>query len=237
MCILLVTSANSQVTTYYNAKGKVVKLLEKADSYTVVGNDSIKESRILEQKYSKSGQILSESRYLLKDSKVKIPDGLNKEWYENGQLHLEVSYNMNKLNGKLMSYSINGKMIRNEEYENDIFLFDGKRLNSAISNSIFEQVEQMPTFIGGAKALNNYIYGSLKYPEKSKKNGIEGTILVRFVINEVGDVAYVHIIRGLDSYCNDEAVRIVKKMPRWTPGKQNGFIVSTFEMLQIHFSL
>lgn len=235
--LFLVVSANGQVTTYFSAKGKVVKVLDKADYYTVVQADVTKENRTLELKYSKLGLILSESRYFLQNDNVRLLDGLNKEWYDNGQLHLEASYDMNKLNGKLKSYSVDGKVIRDEEYKNDRFLFDEKSLNGDRNNMIFDVVQKMPTFTGGDVALKNFISSNLKYPEVSKKKGIKGTVFVRFVINKTGDVVYVHIVKELDSFCNDEAVRIVKALPRWTPGMQNGFIVPTFCILQIHFGV
>lgn len=82
--------------------------------------------------------------------------------------------------------------------------------------------DQMPQFPGGDEALLDFIKENLKYPRASFEAGIEGRVTIRFVISKEGSVTDVMVIRGLDSLCDKEAVRVVKMMPTWIPGRING---------------
>jgi TonB family protein len=98
-------------------------------------------------------------------------------------------------------------------------------------------VEQMPQYPGGEEALMKFIHDNLKYPEASFKAGVEGRVTIRFVVNLEGAVTDVKVIRGLDSLCNNEAVRVVKMMPTWTPGKIGDRVVPIYYTLPIVFKL
>lgn len=98
-------------------------------------------------------------------------------------------------------------------------------------------VEQMPQFPGGDEALLKFIKDNLKYPMLAAEKGIEGRVTVRFVINGEGAVTDVTVIRGLDSLCDMEAVRVVKMMQTWIPGMQSGKNVSVYYTLPIVYKL
>ncbi len=98
-------------------------------------------------------------------------------------------------------------------------------------------VEQMPSFKGGEAEMLKFISNNMKYPASAKENGIQGRVTVRFVITSAGKITDVQIIRGIDPACDKEAIRIVKSMPDWEPGKQNGKAVSVYYTLPIKFSL
>lgn len=95
--------------------------------------------------------------------------------------------------------------------------------------------EVFPLFPGGQKALNKYIAEHLKYPEISAKNHIEGTVNVHFVVTKVGNIEKVTVMNNLDKYCDAEAVRLVKGMPQWIPGKRNGKAVDMFRVIPVKF--
>ncbi len=97
--------------------------------------------------------------------------------------------------------------------------------------------EQMPQFPGGDEGLLNFIKNNLKYPVASAKAGVEGRVTVRFVVGIDGTVSDVIVMRGLDSLCNQEAVRVVKLMPVWTPGKYAGKKVPIYYTLPIVYKL
>lgn len=97
--------------------------------------------------------------------------------------------------------------------------------------------EQMPQFPGGNKGLLNFIKNNLKYPAASAKAGVEGRVTVRFVVGIDGTVGDVIVMRGLDSLCNQEAVRVVKLMPVWTPGKYAGKTVPIYYTLPFVYKL
>jgi periplasmic protein TonB len=101
----------------------------------------------------------------------------------------------------------------------------------------YEVVEQMPSFPGGESELLAYIGKNLKYPVIAQENGIQGTVIVRFVVSKTGSVDKVEVLRSLDSACDREAIRVVRTLPNWIPGKQNGANVAVYYTLPIKYKL
>lgn len=101
----------------------------------------------------------------------------------------------------------------------------------------FTSVEQMPQFPGGDQELMRYIASNLKYPTIAAENGIEGRVVLRFVVNKDGVVSDAQVLRSLDPSCDKEAIRVVKSMPKWVPGKQNGRNVPVYYTLPVLFKL
>ena len=97
--------------------------------------------------------------------------------------------------------------------------------------------EEMPEFPGGERALVNYLAVNVKYPLIAQENGIEGKVYVSFVIDENGNVYDVNILRGVDASLDNEALRVVKGMPKWSPGKQGGKPVKVRYNVPIYFEL
>lgn len=102
---------------------------------------------------------------------------------------------------------------------------------------VYDVIEQMPQFPGGEGELLSYIGKNLKYPVIAVENGIQGTVIVRFVVSKNGSVDKVEVLRSLDSACDKEAVRVVRSLPNWIPGKQNGVNVSVYYTLPIKYKL
>jgi|GEM_PF-3401659 TonB family protein len=100
---------------------------------------------------------------------------------------------------------------------------------------VFRFVEQMPEFPGGTSAMSSFITNNLKYPEKAMKNGIQGRVIIQFVVGADGSIRDVEAVRKLDPDCDKEAIRVVKKMPKWKPGKQNGRAVAVYFNLPVSF--
>jgi protein TonB len=101
----------------------------------------------------------------------------------------------------------------------------------------FVGVEQMPQFPGGERELMGFLSKNLKYPTIAAENGIQGRVTLRFVVSKTGEITDVNIIKGLDPSCDKEAVRVVKTMPKWIPGKQNGRNVPVYYTLPVVFRL
>ncbi len=97
--------------------------------------------------------------------------------------------------------------------------------------------EQMPTFLGGDKELMSYLSKNIKYPVIAQETGVQGTVLLRFVVGKDGNIKDVTILRSLDPSCDKEAVRVVKSMPQWIPGRQNGVPVAVYYTLPVKFKL
>lgn len=102
---------------------------------------------------------------------------------------------------------------------------------------VFTYVEQMPVFPGGEAALQKFIHDHLKYPTVSLEEGVQGTVMLRFVVNENGSVGEVQILKSLDTYCDREAKRVVQSLPRFTPGRQQGKPVKVWFQFPIRFEI
>ena len=104
-------------------------------------------------------------------------------------------------------------------------------------NKVFDFVEQLPLFPGGPAALMKYLSENTKYPVVAQENGVQGRVTVQFVVEKDGSISDVHVLRGVDPSLDKEAVRVVKSMPRWTPGKQNGITVRVNYRVPVLFRL
>ena len=105
------------------------------------------------------------------------------------------------------------------------------------ADQIFDVVETQPNPPGGMSGWNKYLSDNLKYPTQARRMGVEGTVIVVFVINTDGSIQDVEVLRGIGGGCDEEAVKIVKAAPKWSPGKQRGKPVRTRMRLPIRFKL
>ena len=105
------------------------------------------------------------------------------------------------------------------------------------ADQIFDVVETQPNPPGGMSGWNKYLSDNLKYPTQARRMGVEGTVIVVFVINTDGSIQDVEVLRGIGGGCDEEAVKIVKAAPKWEPGKQRGKAVRTRMRLPIRFKL
>ena len=97
--------------------------------------------------------------------------------------------------------------------------------------------EVMPEFKGGLEKLFEYLGNNLKYPASEKNAGIQGTVYLQFVVGKKGEIKDVKILRGVSKLIDKEALRVLKAMPRWKPGKQSGRTVSVIYNLPIKFKI
>ena len=102
---------------------------------------------------------------------------------------------------------------------------------------IFTIVEKMPEFPGGIEALFSYLGKTLTYPAMAKDAKIQGKVYVTFVVDRDGSIANVKVLRGIGGGCDEEAVKVIKKMPKWEPGRQRGKAVRVQYNLPINFIL
>ena len=102
---------------------------------------------------------------------------------------------------------------------------------------VFDVVEQMPSFPGGPSALFEYLSKNIKYPVVAEENGIQGRVIVTFVVEKDGSITDVRVVKSVDPSLDKEAQRVVKSMPRWIPGKQNGSAVRVKYTVPVTFRL
>lgn len=102
---------------------------------------------------------------------------------------------------------------------------------------IFVAVEQQAEFPGGQQALMRWLGNNVRYPESAQQNDVQGRVVVKFVVEKDGSIGQATIVKGVDKDLDREALRVVKKMPKWQPGKNNGVAVRSYFNLPVVFKL
>lgn len=102
---------------------------------------------------------------------------------------------------------------------------------------VFQVVEKMPEFPGGMQELMKYLQKNIKYPSISQENGVQGRVIVQFVVNKDGSIVDPVVVKSVDPYLDKEALRVVKTMPKWSPGEQRGKPVRVKYTLPVQFRL
>lgn len=111
------------------------------------------------------------------------------------------------------------------------------QVDEEVDQAIFEVVEEQPEFPGGMEALLKYLAKNINYPESAVDNGIQGKVMVRFVVERDGSVSAVETYKSVDPALDKEAVRVVKTLPKWKPGRQQGKAVRTRYIVPVVFRL
>ena len=119
--------------------------------------------------------------------------------------------------------------------EDDQLVFPNTLIDS--TEDVYMFTEEMPSFPGAPKALISYINKVRRYPEIALENGIEGTVLVEFIVEKDGSVSHVNVKVPLFPKCDEEAVRIIKSMPKWNPAKIQGDPVRCYYQVPVVFRL
>ena len=102
---------------------------------------------------------------------------------------------------------------------------------------VYDVVEQMPSFPGGMKAMMDYLARNIRYPANAKNDLIQGRVILQFIVDKKGRLSDVKVVKSVEPYLDAEAVRVVKSMPRWNPGMQNGKAVKVRYTLPVTFRL
>jgi len=110
-------------------------------------------------------------------------------------------------------------------------------INSNENDKVFTEYETMPQFPGGDQALLDFVYKNLKYPESAIKEKKEGKVILRFVVTKTGEIEKIQVARSLQVDCDNEAIRVVKMLPKFRPGKYSGKPVDISYILPVTFKL
>ncbi len=111
------------------------------------------------------------------------------------------------------------------------------RKDTATDDKVYEVCEQMPIFEGGDAALLKYLGENLKLPEEDQERGMQGRMVVGFIVEKDGSLTNVKVLRPVDIALDAEVLRVVKGMPKWIPGRHNGQRVRVRYLLPIHICL
>ncbi|HOI31583.1 MAG: energy transducer TonB [Bacteroidales bacterium] len=124
-----------------------------------------------------------------------------------------------------------------QETEIEVYVPPVMEEEEVVEAEIFTVVESMPEFPGGPAKMMEYIAKNIKYPAMARESGIQGRVFVNFVVEPDGSVSKVKVLRGIGGGCDEEAVRVVESMPKWTPGRQRGKAVRVSFNLPVRFTL
>lgn len=119
----------------------------------------------------------------------------------------------------------------------EVYIPPVREEEEVVEQEIFTVVESMPEFPGGAGKMMEFIARNIKYPPMARESGIQGRVFVNFVVEHDGSVSNVRVLRGIGGGCDEEAIRVVEAMPKWTPGRQRGKAVRVSFNLPVRFTL
>ncbi len=232
--ITIGVKAYCQDTLFYDKDWKKTDSYRKSEYYTIVTRDNSDTSKAKETSYFKSGQIRQEIFYS-NYSKYKR-EGVCKTWYKDGKLKEEANYTDNKLNGKLQTFWDNGQLKRDDIYELGK-LKEGSIYNSDGTPTQYYDYEIMPQFPGGFNELVRYLSTNIKYPKKARRQGISGKVVLKFIVDVDGSIQNITVEKSVSEELDEEAIRVVKKMPKWQPGLFDGTKVKVYYLLPVSFKL
>jgi TonB family protein len=189
---------------------KSMTLSLKADKFTIQGDGS-----------------MSEPVYVLDGKVVETIEGIDPESIERMDVIKDPeSPFFKKYNAKdgviMITTKEAAKLEKTESFEKD--------------GEVFYIVEDMPKYPGGKPAMKTYIYSNLEYPEQAKSQGIEGEVMVQFMVNQQGKVEQEKVVRSTYEGFNEAALKVIREMPDWTPGKQRGKAVRVQYVVPIKFN-
>jgi protein TonB len=130
---------------------------------------------------------------------------------------------------------INAEMDQNEVMEE--YVAPEIEEEEVVEQEVFTIVEEMPGYPGGDAKMYEYLGKNIKYPQIARESSIQGRVFVNFVVEPDGSVTNVKVLRGIGGGCDEEAMRVVKSMPKWKPGKQRGKAVRVSYTLPVVFKL
>ncbi len=130
---------------------------------------------------------------------------------------------------------INAEMDQNEVMEE--YVAPEIEEEDVVEQEVFTIVEEMPSYPGGEAKMYEYLGKNIKYPQIARESGIQGRVFVNYVVEPDGSVSNVKVLRGIGGGCDEEAMRVVKAMPKWKPGKQRGKAVRVSYTLPVVFKL
>lgn len=126
---------------------------------------------------------------------------------------------------------------RKSNANNDKQLQESIKMGVVDENIIFIAVEKQAEFPGGLEVMTKWISNNINYPQTALANNIQGRVIVKFVVEKDGSIGDVRVVKGIDTDLDNEAVRVIKKMPRWTPGKNDGYPVRSYFTTPVSFKL
>ncbi|MBV6647800.1 MAG: energy transducer TonB [Cyclobacteriaceae bacterium] len=129
------------------------------------------------------------------------------------------------------------KAIEIEPVDNPTFIVEAPTMEDENVDQPFIIVQDMPSYPGGIEAFYDYVGRNMKYPKMARRHGIQGTVTLQFVIDVDGSITDIQVLKGIGGGCDEEAIRVLFKAKKFSPGKQRGMAVKVRQTLPIFFRL
>ncbi|HEX7413416.1 MAG TPA: TonB family protein [Bacteroidia bacterium] len=181
--------------------------------------------------YSEKGLLNKEGLFT-----KNVEEGEWKLYYDDGKPLRVENYLNGNLEGNLKSYYPNGQLRRDEDYKSGKLL-KGKCYTPAGKDTAFFSSYKTPEYTGGLAALKKYMKENNKYPKDALEQKVEGTVFVKFTVTATGNIENAEVQKPVFPSLDEEALRLVKNMPQWQPGKKNDMPQRVLFNIPIYFKL
>ena len=238
MAILVMFAIGVAIAAFVAIKGVV----ENAMKQDVAIEADVELAKLAEKKEAKVEKKEEPKIEKVEVEKVKssvkfVPPVIKKDSEVKPEEELKSQEELNKTNTAIGAFDVKG----NDEAAGEVLkakeVIAQPEPPKEEETKVFDVVEQMPSFPGGPSALMQYLSSNIKYPVVAEENGLQGRVVCTFVVERDGSITDVRVIRSVDPSLDKEAVRVVKGMPRWIPGKQNGSAVRVKYTVPVTFRL
>ena len=238
MAILVMFAIGVAIAAFVAIKGVV----ENAMKQDVAIEADVELAKLAEKKEAKVEKKEEPKIEKIEVEKVKssvkfVPPVIKKDSEVKPEEELKSQEELNKTNTAIGAFDVKG----NDEAAGEVLkakeVIAQPEPPKEEETKVFDVVEQMPSFPGGPSALMQYLSSNIKYPVVAEENGVQGRVVCTFVVERDGSITDVRVIRSVDPSLDKEAVRVVKSMPKWIPGKQNGSAVRVKYTVPVTFRL
>ena len=238
MAILVMFAIGVAIAAFVAIKGVV----ENAMKQDVAIEADVELAKLAEKKEAKVEKKEEPKIEKVEVEKVKssvkfVPPVIKKDDEVKPEEELKSQEELNKTNTAIGAFDVKG----NDEAAGEVLkakeVIAQPEPPKEEETKVFDVVEQMPSFPGGQSALLQYLSSNIKYPVVAEENGVQGRVVCTFVVERDGSITDVRVIKSVDPSLDKEAVRVVKSMPKWIPGKQNGSAVRVKYTVPVTFRL
>ncbi len=238
MAILVMFAIGVAIAAFVAIKGVV----ENAMKQDVAIEADVELAKLAEKKEAKVEKKEEPKIEKIEVEKVKssvkfVPPVIKKDSEVKPEEELKSQEELNKTNTAIGAFDVKG----NDEAAGEVLkakeVIAQPEPPKEEETKVFDVVEQMPSFPGGPSALMQYLSSNIKYPVVAEENGVQGRVVCTFVVERDGSITDVRVIKSVDPSLDKEAVRVVKSMPKWIPGKQNGSAVRVKYTVPVTFRL
>lgn len=225
---------NAQDTTFLGRTYEETLDKSLATSYKIITYNTNNDIAAVSNEYFMNHQLKSTKSY--SNYKKYIQHGWDSLFFADGSLRSAANFNHNKLEGLHIIYHPNGQIKRKDYYSADK-LDSGKCFALDGSDTAYYPYETLPSFPGGDDALLRFLSQSVKFPIEAKKKNIQGEVLITYVIDIDGQIVDIKVKQSVHPVIDNEAIRVVKSMPRWVAGTQDGEAVRVLYNLPFRFRI